>query len=670
MELWFKPLDIINASDSTTSNNNNIKPIITIGQQQQDQSIEQLKQNWCSYFDFRLAQVGNTLQLEFATANPWEPCQQITIDFFPLSTNITHFAFAAQHNRQAIYINGQAYPFNNDMQFPFLLSKWKSSNKITFFSDLYTQTFHHQQQATSTTTTTTSASASSWYGILYSFSIDRGFMTQDDASNSFKRGTGAPGPLVALDTIVTINEDAEKIAGSHPPSWYSNHDGPSFDFSLQDLSHVLLRVDHVDAEIRDLHKLYNVSITNTTNEEEDETIESVFVTRLPEQGQLYQMDGTPIVTINQRLEFVASSDPTVAAALVYIPEKNTYSENASTPLASFSFGLATTTLHPNFPTIDDDMIGTVSVIVEEVNDPPVPDPQVFKMSKNNTNDQTFLIVLDGADIDGNITDAFVTKYPDHGELFLVEFSKQTGEPKFNKKIRKAPAGTRYPIPVSNHPIGSCAVVGYKFHSRADHQSDIPDGDSFDYLLVDDKGKESVEMKVGLDFELVESISTFSLAPTPFRATSIIPTASPSNQSSETRISINLLGFKKEIVLPVILPEMEMMEIYVMIGVVAVLALFLCTCICCCCCCSTKKHTKTASTKTSTPKSKHENKDKGGGSDLSSTASSYLDSFDGEADKDDTRSIATNIDSEEKIEPWLCLWDPFEERHFIWTPKKK
>jgi len=462
IELWFKPLAF---NDSSLVR----KPIITIGQDEESASDNHFQRDWCTYFDFRLSQVGNLLQVEYATASWWEPCRQDSLRFAPLTDEITHFVFTLRNGRQSVYINGQPYPYNYDMTDNFLLSSWRPQFSISFFSDFYV---HHTQSKQLTT----------WDGILYSFTLHQGYMTMDDAVGQFSAGPEVSGPLVALDSVVHVNEDGELIAGSHAPNWY--HD--PFKFSTEDLGRVLLPVDHVDGEVVALIEKHAI-----VNEALVDRVESIVITQIPEKGTLYQMDGTLIDTIGTEIwtDPIFLPNASTIGAVVYVPEKDQYSSGSVIPYATLSFAVKMA----SYTTTD--LAGEINMFVTKVNDPPDSNSELVRILGEESNERV-VIKLNGTDVDGDVVKAVVTQLPQHGSLFsIISFVRE--KPIYGNLLQLQGNATGIAIPAS--PV---AVVGYQYNGDAD--AGIVFQDYFQFVVVDQEGRRSATTTIFMEIDFVNT----------------------------------------------------------------------------------------------------------------------------------------------------------------------
>lgn len=329
-----------------------------------------------------IAARGSRLSVWYRTdeAPPLEPCQRILLDIEP--DQLQHGVVTLGEEQQQVYINGQAIlspplarPFRGNVRhWPRPVQLWLLDN----------------------------AGMGVWQGTLYRVALADDSLTRDEVLENLRQGLPSTLPT-ALDVTVKINEDAEETPGSHDAAWYRQSS------PIDDATRVTLPVDWID------ERVHQLQVTILAVEPLDPYF--VYVTGLPDAGCLYRFDET-------RIGCGGSSNHTSLAPIdhrppqvIYLPPLNQNSASGWEPRVIYCVS-PVALFDPNQCV----SIGTVTIVVDPVNDPPVAErvPPV-RVPEGVEMLNTPLIRLTGTDVDEDdgVSRLQITQQPRYGRLILT-----------------------------------------------------------------------------------------------------------------------------------------------------------------------------------------------------------------------------------------------------------
>lgn len=433
---WIKSLQYDNART----------PIFTIADSQGPQTVNKSAITECDWrgVNLQLLLQNETLELLYRTSDSYfEPCQRTRLTQLSLPAHqLVHLSIVLTDRHQQIFVNGQESVTMNEPFHPSLLH-WCTSSRVKFFDHLDMPT---------------------WYGRIYQFEIFDKPLTKQDILSVMSLGLPPTIP-VAHSTTLTINEDAEIVAGSHPVSWYEYptifSETTSSEFPVMDLS-----ISFLAFEVEELLDSLGLNHTKPHNI-------YTYINKPPDGGDLFLSDGTSVT-------MVAPQDLITLhqTQIVFIPKHNAHSTFPSSTYTTFEFCVS---LYQIFSPTQCQSTAKVNIIVESVNDPPialVASPQPYIVYEG-TGEAEVPLQLTGADVDqvDKITAVEIVSLPKLGYLFL------------SVPVRRADGlfhGTL--LSDMNYFIeGQEALVEYKY-SAADH---IVRGssatDSFEFRVRDSNG---------------------------------------------------------------------------------------------------------------------------------------------------------------------------------------
>ena len=445
VELWFYPLILEgNSPDSR------LQPIFTLGSSGMNGNSTGTYPgyNECDQqrIDFQLSQQGSNLQLLLRTSDPYyEPCyRKQLLDLTLDHETMNHVVITLRDRQQQIFINGKlaitlGEPFDSGLQ------HWNRNDDLRFFSY---------------------PNGVPWHGRLYQLSIFDTVL--DDTNVLMLLAAGLPpSQPYGISKIVTVNEDAELAAGSHNADWYAKPQ--TFNSGLVSPK-IPLTIGSVDLEV--LSFLQSINITELPSPSF-----FVYITRLPDRGDLYQMEGSKISG------GLGAALLLTADAVVFLPVPNEHSALPGATYASFDYCVVD---HEIFAASQCEP-ATVSIVVSAVNDPPMPlaDPNNAFVQEGNQNQ---VIQLYGSDIDGDLIEAVnITMPPLLGDLVLSVSS-----------FRSDGILDGTPLSDINFTVGGqVAYVEYRFRG-SDHI--VQNGsitDSFRFRVSDSNGAWSTEKSVAI-----------------------------------------------------------------------------------------------------------------------------------------------------------------------------
>jgi hypothetical protein len=446
-ELWIKPLH--ESSDSI------LRPILTFGAAVAAITTASLTTPGLTecddqQMDFQLNQRGDSLEMIYRTSDAYfEPCHRFRLVDMPLRLGqINHVVVALGDSHQQMFINGESSsilrePFDNK------LSHWNQQDDIHFFSN---------------------PKHVSWYGRLYRFSIYDSVLDASKVQPLLVKGLPRSRPYAVAKTI-TVHEDAEIIPRSHNTAWYES----PRKFETGDIPEIELTLGSVDVEVNTLLRDLNVT--------QDLPRRLFFyITKLPDRGALYQVDGTSILS-----DASNSVISVVEDSVVFLPVHNEHSDLPGSSYASFRYCV---TDHEIFAPMQCES-ETISIAVDPVNDPPSATsyPEVILVQEGISENERQIIELSGLDIDNgdSIFSVEITNPPKLGHLILsVSTFRHDG----------LLHGTLL-SELNNTLQGQVAYLEYRFDGADQVVQDGSITDSFDFRVSDSSGAWSEEKRVAV-----------------------------------------------------------------------------------------------------------------------------------------------------------------------------
>lgn len=237
----------------------------------------------------------------------------------------------------------------------------------------------------------------SWNGTIYLMEVMAGIESEEGAYDILARGLLPNMPVTSSNTTVVIYEDAEPVAGNSTLDWYRTmpqvEDAVTIELPWYSMQQQAEAVIH-QAGIPSKQNMINLYF---------------FVVELPHRGHMFARDGTELLTVGA---WVPTKDQ-----VVYIPPWNEHSIDDETPFTSFTYCFSNISIyHPNSCTN-----GTVAIIVQSVNDPPVAHgANGVKVWEGAEDLHTPSIHLRGIDIDQNdsVISVRISSQPSYGNLIL------------------------------------------------------------------------------------------------------------------------------------------------------------------------------------------------------------------------------------------------------------
>jgi hypothetical protein len=336
-ELWIKlPADF----NGYVAGSSDLVPLLSIGHGQPDGGDYGAGADFCTREenDFQLALRGLTLYVSYRTAPNGTiadscPFYSPASSFRLVPGAISHIVVALAGSKQTIYVNGDnVLDINHNFQSD--LQHWNPNYLIQYFRD---HLGRNAQYAGST---------------LYKLAVHTSTLSGEMARNLFVSGLPSVQPS-GVNLKVVINEDGELEAGSHQPDWYER------ERTVDDGDHIptiRLEAHWLDQEIHDL-----LRSANATNGRDDPR-EYFFVKKLPAQGRLFQMDGTPIESSLTPVLYNAS--------VAYLPPKDSHSSSEGVEFTIFEYCVSGSAELSTTDCVD---YGSVSLEVVSVSDPPIPE---------------------------------------------------------------------------------------------------------------------------------------------------------------------------------------------------------------------------------------------------------------------------------------------------------
>lgn len=465
------------------------QPILTVGQRS-NLVVEPVLQNSTSNtnngtlspcdagkYDFQLAMAGKdawtaTYRL---SDDPFEPCRTLTFG------NVTPDELALvvvslSSDSQAVYLNGRVAVVAED---PFNASLWNMKDHRLHL--LGYQNFFSTDIATASTSPAT----------LYRLAVRSSPLAEVDVQRILQQGLPSTPPF-AFDQNVTINEDAENAPGSHSIQWYRTATSPA------DAAHFAgPMVGSIDRDVQALIAK-SLLVSNTTFSLPVFAPIYVYITSLPDTGNLYLAGGSALSSARQDSSIFVPIGVEPVQSLVYIPPHNVHSAGEFDPVSSFRYCISATAI---FHASQCESSATAYVSVASVNDPPialaVPKTTVAEGIELVRAPKMSLLGLD-VDVGDSIQQVQIVRPPAYGDLILAITT-------FRKDL--LPHGTL--LSSLNNTVRGDDPVHVKYVWRPNaHVPRVIQGkmitDSFTYRVRDESGLWSCEEKV--EVQIVSAVT--------------------------------------------------------------------------------------------------------------------------------------------------------------------
>lgn len=398
-ELWLKPFGTDRDAIST---------IFAVGPD--DGTTGTGDRNPCdeSNFDIELATIEGKFQVTFRTSDSLlSSCFRYPVFDFPVeSENLIHVAIALRDSHQQVFFNGQGATAASEV-FSNKLDHWSANSTIHFFSQRVSAAGSYDENL--------------WRGSLLRLSLYDRALSQQEVKRSLQAGLTGGLPF-SIPYQVVINEDAERVPGSHPPMWY---DSPPIVASrgrneAEDLQRLPLRIGTIEDGVRNLLASVNLgSLQNAPVQSQH----YIYITSLPSKGALYHFSGqfftklqsSPELQPNEAPVAILIEDP---SSFIFLPSYNEFSETPDAEYATLSYCVTNQIIFD--PRQCDS--SAISIVVNSVNDPPVAFswPSSLATSEGLDWEQLPSIELGGTDTDqgDKISAIQITEPPRWGDLIL------------------------------------------------------------------------------------------------------------------------------------------------------------------------------------------------------------------------------------------------------------
>lgn len=321
---------------------------------------------------------GNFVDLLYRTNDPYfEPC--VRVRALALQDGLNHIAVVLGDGYQQVFINGKPSIRRGDQ---FNLQRWKESSFLYLFSF----PGHDDYPA--------------WPGQILQLSIGTQLWNANDVVAEIAMGIPDAEPI-AKSMVHTMMEDAQMILNVEP-----SHDNSS-SAALQ------LPVEYLNDDVLALLQSFNVT------QQALQRLQDLkyYIVQYPSRGTLYQVaDGTPV-----EMEMMGDAPTAIRGRnLFYVPPHNEHSEIQGSTYDFFEYCVSKTAI---FALSQCQSFGTVDIVVDSVNDPPIAllmvEQQPYLVHEGMYEESKGLW-LGGRDVDRNdgITKIQITKPPQHGFLYL------------------------------------------------------------------------------------------------------------------------------------------------------------------------------------------------------------------------------------------------------------
>ena len=359
IEIWMKPFP------KSRNNDDQVYPILTFGTSpEKDIRVNGLTECSIQQVDLQVVQRRNYIEVIFSTADQYfEPCTYFRLVNLPINIDkINHLAISLGNNQQQFFINGKSSPILNE-PFNDQLKHWNENDKIYLFSYPRRETI--------------------WYGRIYQILIHNGIFNETTIRSRLAIDFPKSIPY-AISEKFTINEDAEIHPGSHNPEWYLKI--PEYQKDL--VPEIMLSIGSVN------HEMFTFLTSIGLVLDPPQQL-SIYITRLPLRGELYQvMDGIRLSNSSQ-IPFHLNG-----RTIAYIPRHNEHSVLPGATYTSFDYCVTDlTTYH-----VSNCESETIFIVVDAVNDPPIPwsNPDIIAVDEGiSSNGRQHVIELSGIDIDSD-----------------------------------------------------------------------------------------------------------------------------------------------------------------------------------------------------------------------------------------------------------------------------
>lgn len=400
-EFWLK---------SFGEDRNSSSSIFTIGSQESSTGNDSNSgRSVCDqgHFDLQLAEVDSKFQITFRSSESFfYPCFRSPLLSFPVSSNkLIHVVIALQNGHQQVFFNGQGETFAAE-QFSNNLDQWTDESSMQFFS-------HFRS--------TTGVQNDPWKGIICQFSIYDRVISREEVQHSLQEGLSGGLPY-SIPYPVVLNEDAERVPGSHPPEWYASPlmIASKSQHEVDDIQKITLRSGTVEEEVHELLSSANLGQPDSVPKESFSSSPQLFyITRLPSKGSLYQISGQFFMRIQQQFNeepvSIFIEDPT---SLIFLPAYNEFSEIPAAKYTDISYCVTNHVIFDPFQCES----SVISIFVKPVNDPPIAFTSPHMLSTTEGLDWESLpsIEIGGNEVDqrDSISAIQITQPPRWGNLLL------------------------------------------------------------------------------------------------------------------------------------------------------------------------------------------------------------------------------------------------------------
>ena len=412
-EISNPPIPILSIGSSTTPNTDHTSADTTSTSNSESPVNECDKHN----IDFELRAHGNgynDLEVYFRTKDPFfQPCYKINVpNAFQQNHNsrssIYHLAIVLGNEHQEVFVNGQSTARIYSEPFHSKLNHWNTADSLI-------QIFPSRPNTLP------------WNGRIFSLSLlpgiledittvhqllSDGIVMSSSSSSSIKPYTSSK--------LIRMMEDNNNNGRLNDPSTY-----PVIELPIGYVK------DDEDMLLRSLQ----IEPKNPTP-----TLRS-YVTKLPSKGQLYHIDGTPLLVLgdasatgpegnNATVGEVEDNKNVLIPILggsnqvVFVPGFNEHSLLPDAMYATFEYCVSVSQQRLFSSSQCQSTVSTISIIVDPVNDPPIAkvgreDQGFYKVHEGIIEESTGLYLLgtDG-DVDDYVTSIQITSPPKFGYLYL------------------------------------------------------------------------------------------------------------------------------------------------------------------------------------------------------------------------------------------------------------
>jgi hypothetical protein len=477
-------------------------------------------------FSFQLAVVNATWTVVYRVSindspaslpplSTFDACRIHTLTPAVAWSKLAHIVVSLESQRQVVYVNGQttfnaldSLDWNRDWDLDRYGMHVLGHPPVPpfDFASSFTSSLDDSLETSAAAITATASPTT-----MYQLTIHNAALNLAKVQDAIRQGLPPSRPF-AYNQIVTVNEDAERIAGSHTTAWYRAPASPLRDDAALLRGPLVASLDReVDSMVRTLTMSGgNARRSNATlppaNLSTLAALAQIYLISLPSVGHLYWGDGTPLLPFTSSLTDTAVSwivslgtDP--VSSLMYIPPHNVHSSvlGQDAFVTSFRYCVADVII---YHAEQCQSTATVFIHVAAVNDPPVATAvpvTVVREGLMRDHDPANCpsIALWGTDVDENdaIQAVEITQPPLLGDLILA-----VGV--FRKDL--LPHGT--PVASLNFTIRGDDPVHVKYVSlpavRRSGFNSIVSGsnntkDSFMFRVQDKAGVWSLEEKVDI-----------------------------------------------------------------------------------------------------------------------------------------------------------------------------